>query len=236
MRSLSGVSVALLLVVIASSPARAQTSRIGPSITAISDVVRGSSVAYDYKDSIYFVVSAHGNLNGRLISADGALLGAVQIQPASAGVQPVSLASPTAPMLLAAGGFLCHGINRWRSAQWSTPAWSQRLARSGPEPISSDGSCGKPVRISPIRPQAKNSSSSGRHTGYCAQRIGNGSEMLGANIYVTAPITIAAFRRLHNSATNEFMVVAQGADSVSAYAAARRRLPDPARLVGAETC
>ena len=164
MRSLSGVSVALLLVVIASSPARAQTSRIGPSMTAISDVVRGSSVAYDYKDSIYFVVSAHGNLNGRLISADGALLGAVQIQPSSAGFNQYPGVAYSPDAFGGAGGFL---VSWHQSLAVGAVVHARMVSTSGalgPESRSRPTDRGgKPVRISPIRPQARNSSSSGRH-------------------------------------------------------------------------
>src|SRR5439155_22335123 len=75
-------------------------------VTAIPDVVRGSSVAYDYKDSRYFVVSAHGNLNGRFITADGALLGQVTIQAMSTGYSQYPGVAYSPDAYGGAGGFL----------------------------------------------------------------------------------------------------------------------------------
>src|SRR5439155_566731 len=94
------------LLVSASTSAQAQAFRIGPSMTAISGVVRGSSVAYDYIDNMYLVVSAHGNLNGRFISADGTLLGQVTIQPAAVGFSQYPGVAYSPDAFDGAGGFL----------------------------------------------------------------------------------------------------------------------------------
>ncbi len=61
MRCFGRALLVLFLLVSASSPARAQAFRIGPSMAAMAGVTRGSSVAYDYLDNLYLVVSAHGN-------------------------------------------------------------------------------------------------------------------------------------------------------------------------------
>ena len=99
--------LALALALLGSvATASAQIARIGPSITAISAVVRGSSVAYDYKDSMYFVVSAHGDLNGRFINADGALLGQVAIQRAAVGFNQYPGVAYSPDAFGGAGGFL----------------------------------------------------------------------------------------------------------------------------------
>src|ERR1051325_5634460 len=106
MRSFCGILVLCLLFGFASTPAHAQAFRIGPSVTAISGVVRGSSVAYDYIDNMYFVVSAHGNLNGRFIAADGTLLGLVTIQSTAVGFSQYPGVAYSPDAFDGAGGFL----------------------------------------------------------------------------------------------------------------------------------
>ena len=106
MRSFCRLVLLVLLVATTSTSAHAQAFRIGPSMTAISGVVRGSSVAYDSVDNMYFVVSAHGNLNGRFISADGTLLGQVAIQSATIGFSQYPGVAYSPDAFGGAGGFL----------------------------------------------------------------------------------------------------------------------------------
>ena len=75
MRSYCGILVAgLVAATIGTAPASAQTTfRLGPSVAAIPTFVRGTSAAYDYKNGIYLVVGANGNLNGVFVTADGAI-------------------------------------------------------------------------------------------------------------------------------------------------------------------
>ena len=74
MRSYCGILAVALLATITPTSVSAQTvSRLGPSMTAISGVARGSNVAYDFRDSVYLVVSAHGGINGVFVTADGGL-------------------------------------------------------------------------------------------------------------------------------------------------------------------
>ena len=236
MRPLCAVLAVLLFIGIGSSPARAQTSRLGPSITAISDVVRGSSVAYDYKDSMYLVVSAHGNLNGRFVSAAGALLGQVTIQTSTTGFSQYPGVAYSPDAFGGAGGFLV--------------AWHQSLAVGavvharmistagalGPESqISADGSWWEAAADIAYSTSSKEFLVVWQAQGIRARRIGNSGEMLGTNIYVTGTDYHRDPSVAYNSATNEFMVVYAGVDAVSAYAAARRVAPGTGAVLGTET-
>src|SRR6476469_6477116 len=81
MRFSTGTVAAVLVAIVGTTPAAAQTAfRIGPSMTAIAGAVRGSNSAYDYKNGQYLVVSAYGGLNGVLVTADGAV-GASFVMP-----------------------------------------------------------------------------------------------------------------------------------------------------------
>ena len=60
---------------LAPSPASAQLARLGETFSVWSDTSRGSAVAYDPRNNVYLVVSAHGRVNGRFVTADGAVLG-----------------------------------------------------------------------------------------------------------------------------------------------------------------
>ncbi len=57
------------------APASAQLARLGETFSVWSDTSRGSAVGYDTRNNVYLVVSAHGRVNGRFVSADGAVLG-----------------------------------------------------------------------------------------------------------------------------------------------------------------
>jgi len=109
MRFYCGILAGVLFVgFVAPTAAAAQTaSRLGASITAISGVVKGSAVAYDSRNSIYLVVSAYGDLNGRFVSAAGDPIGVpFTIQSGAAGFThfPGVAYSPDANG--GAGGFL----------------------------------------------------------------------------------------------------------------------------------
>jgi hypothetical protein len=236
MRSTCGILALAFSLLGSIAPASAQTSRLGPSITAISAVVRGSSVAYDYKNSVYFVVSAHGDLNGRFISADGALLGQVSIQRATTGFNQYPGVAYSPDAFGGAGGFLV--------------AWHQSLAvgavvharmvstsgAMGPESqISADGSWWEATADIAYSTSSKEFLVVWQAQGIRAQRIGNSGEMLGANIFVTGTDYHRDPSIAYNAANNEFMIVYAGADAVSAYAAARRVAAGSGALVGAET-
>ena len=161
MRFFGGILFVPLLLGITSNPAHAQAFRIGPSITAMTGVVRGSSVAYDYVDNMYLVVSAHGNLNGRFISADGTLLGQIAIQSAAAGFSQYPGVAYSPDAFDGAGGFLV----AWHQSLAVGAVVHARMVSTtgvlGPESQPRDPG-GKQPRISPTPPQARNSSSSGR--------------------------------------------------------------------------
>lgn len=226
----------LLLLGISSNPARAQAFRIGPSVTAMTGIVRGSSVAYDYIDNMYLVVSAHGNLNGRFIGADGTLLGVVSIQPAAVGFcqYPGVAYSPDA--FDGAGGFLV----AWHQSQAVGAVVHARMVSTtgvlGPETqISSEGSWWEATADIAYSTISQEFMVVWQGTGIRGQRIGNNGEMLGANLSLTGTDYHRDPSIAYNSNSNEYMVVYGGADAISAYAAARRVAPETGALIGTET-
>ena len=65
----------LLPGLLAARSAEAQISRAGETFLAFPAAARGSAIAYDSVNNVFFVVSAHGGVNGRFVSADGLPLG-----------------------------------------------------------------------------------------------------------------------------------------------------------------
>jgi hypothetical protein len=236
MRCICGILALAVPVLGSAAPASAQTSRIGPSISAISAVVRGSSVAYDYKNAMYFVVSAHGDLNGRFISAEGALLGQVSIQRSTTGFNQYPGVAYSPDAFGGAGGFL---VAWHQSLAVGAVVHARMISTSGalgPESqISADGSWWEATADIAYSTSSKEFLVVWQAQGIRAQRIGNNGEMLGSNIFVTGTDYHRDPSVAYNSATNEFMVVYAGADGVSAYAAARRIAAGNGTPVGAET-
>ena len=234
MRARSAILVVLVFVGMASSPAQAQTSRLGPSVTAIADVVRGSSVAYDSKDSMYFVVSAHGNLNGRFIRADGTLLGQVSIQQMAVGYSQYPGVAYSPDAFGGAGGFLV----TWHQSVGAGAVVHARMVSTsgalGPESqISADGSWWEASADIAYSTTSKEFLVVWQAQGIRGQRIGNNGEMLGANLFITDTTYHRDPSVAYNPAANEFMVVYGGADAVSAFAAARRVTAGTGALAGA---
>jgi VCBS repeat protein/all-beta uncharacterized protein len=236
MRLFCGTLLVLLLLVITSNPASAQAFRIGPSMTAISGVVRGSSVAYDYVDNMYLVVSAHGNLNGRFISADGALLGQITIQPAAAGFSQYPGVAYSPDAFAGAGGFLV----AWHQSLAVGAVVHARMVSTtgvlGPESqISSEGSWWEATADIAYSTASQEFLVVWQGAGIRGQRIGINGEMLGANLSITGTDYHRDPSVAYNSTNDEFMVVYAGVDAVSAYAAARRVAPGSGALLGTET-
>jgi hypothetical protein len=221
----------------------AQTaSPLGPSITAISDGVRGSNVAYDPRDSIYLVVSAHGNLNGRFISADGVLIGTQFLiqsgDPALGGGWthfPAVAYSPDA--YGGAGGFL---VTWHQSLATGGAVVHARLVNTsgvlGPESqISADGSWWEAAADIAYSTTSKEFLVVWQGIGIRAQRIGVTGAPIGGNF----PVTDGTYHRdpavVYNPANNEFMVTFGGADATSAFAGFRRVAAGSGTLLGAET-
>jgi hypothetical protein len=72
----AAVSACLLLSALIGPPlARAQVSPVDSTFLLWSAPARGSSVAFDSTNRVYFAVSAHGTLYGRFFTEDGVLLG-----------------------------------------------------------------------------------------------------------------------------------------------------------------
>jgi VCBS repeat protein len=236
MRFFCGLVVGALLVSITAPSAHAQAFRIGPSMTAISGVVRGSSVAYDYVDNMYFVVSAHGNLNGRFISADGTLLGLVPIQPAAVGFSQYPGVAYSPDAFDGAGGFLV----AWHQSLAAGAVVHARMVSTtgvlGPESqISAEGSWWEATADIAYSTVSQEFLVVWQGQGIRGQRIGNNGQMLGTNLSLTS----AEYRRdpsiAYNQNTNEYMLVYGGVDAAGAFAAARRVAPETGALLGTET-
>ncbi len=236
MRVVCTFALAFLLLGITSNPARAQAFRIGPSITAISGIVRGSSVAYDYVDNMYLVVSAHGNLNGRFIAADGTLLGLITIQTSAARFYQYPGVAYSPEAFDGAGGFLV----AWHQSLAVGAVVHARMVSTtgvlGPESqISTEGSWWEATADIAYSTLSQEFMVVWQGTGIRGQRIGNNGEMLGTNLSLTGTDYHRDPSIAYNPNTNEYMVVYGGADATSAYAAARRVAPETGAVLGTET-
>jgi hypothetical protein len=228
---------AVLVGTLGTTPAAAQTgSRLGLSMTAISAVVKGSAVAYDPKNSIYLVVSAYGDLNGRFVSAGGDLIGVpFTIQSGAAGFThfPGVAYSPDANG--GAGGFLV----AWHQSVTNGALVHARMVGSngvlGPESqISADGSWWEAAVDIAYSTASREFLVTWQAAGIRAERIGNNGELLGGNIFVTGTDYHRDPSVAYNPTTNEFMVVYAGYDT-SGYVGARRIAAGSGALLGAET-
>ena len=185
---------------------------------------------------MYLVVSAHGNLNGRFISADGTLLGQVAIQSAAAGFSQYPGVAYSPDAFDGAGGFLV----AWHQSVGAGAVVHARMVSTtgvlGPESqISADGSWWEATADIAYSTASQEFLVVWQAQGIRGQRIGNHGEMLGANFFVTGTDYHRDPSVAYNSTNDEFMVVYAGADSVSAYAAARRVAPGTGALLGTET-
>jgi VCBS repeat protein len=235
-RSFCRILLVILLLGVTSISAHAQAFRIGPSMTAMSGIVRGSSVAYDYIDNMYLVVSAHGNLNGRFISGDGTLLGLVTIQPAAVGFSQYPGVAYSPDAFDGAGGFLV----AWHQSQAVGAVVHARMVSTtgvvGPETqISTEGSWWEATADIAYSTISQEFLVVWQGAGIRGQRIGNSGEMLGTNLSLTGPDYHRDPSIAYNPNTNEYMLVYGGVDALGAYAAARRVAPETGALLGTET-
>jgi hypothetical protein len=185
---------------------------------------------------MYLVVSAHGALNGRFISADGALLGQLALQSAAAGFcqYPGVAYSPDA--FDGAGGFLV----TWHQSVAVGAVVHARMVSTtgvlGPESqISADGSWWEATADVAYSTASQEFLVVWQGQGIRGQRIGNNGEMLGANLSITGTDYHRDASVAYNSTDDEFMVVYAGADLLSAYVAARRVAPGSGAVLGTET-
>ncbi len=242
MRSNCGFLVALLAFVASAVPASAQTaSRVGPSVSAIDGVVKGSAVAYDPRNAVYLVVSAYGPVNGRFVSADGALIGGqFPIQVGSVAQYPRVAYSPDVDG--GNGGFLV----TWQQSDAINNVFSRLVSYtagliSPVEELSFDGAfneSGAAVAYSTgsrefmvvwdgmWRDPVTNALS---WKSIVAQRVGVGGSKLGAPILITkAPAAGWGFRDpsiAYNPDNNEYLTVYTGWNDSYAFVNARRIAP-----------
>ena len=239
----------LVAATIGTTSAAAQTiSRLGPSVPAIGGGVRGSNAAYDFKNSIFLVVSAHGGLNGRFVKADGDL----STPGVLIGTQfPIQTADPAlgggwnhfpgvaySPDAYAgAGGFLV----TWHQsgATGGATVHARMVSTSGvlgPESqISADGSWWEAVPDIAYSSASKEFLVVWQGIGIRAQRISAAGQAIGGNF----PVTDGSYHRdpavVYNPTNNQFMVTFGGADATSAFAGFRRVAAGSGTLLGSET-
>ena len=239
MRTNRGVLAGVLLLGVltaASSDAQA-ASRLGLSFTAISAFVKGSAVAYDPKNSKYLVVSAYGDLNGRFVSADGALLGApFTIQAGAVGFAhfPGLAYSPDANG--GAGGFL---VAWHQSVAVGAVVFARTVSTTGAlgpvTQLTADGSWWEAIVDVAYSTVSKEFFVVWQAAGIRAQRVSNTGGLLGANIFVTGTNYHRDPSVAYNPVANEFMVVYAGDDGVSPFVGARRVAAGSGALVGSQT-
>lgn len=73
--SFTTLCTAALLLVCTAESSQADIRRMGGTFGVIAAATRGSAVAHDARNEVYLVVSAHGLVRGRFVSADGGLIG-----------------------------------------------------------------------------------------------------------------------------------------------------------------
>jgi len=234
MRSYSGILVAgLLAATIGTQPASAQTSfRIGPSIISIPAFVRGTAAAYDYKNGVYLVVGAYGNLNGVFVTADGAVGASFPINGPFSHFPSVAY-SPD--INGGAGGFLV----TWHLSVGSGAMVHGKIVTSsgvvGPDlTISAGGSWWEAAADVAYSTTSKEFLVVWQGIGILAQRVGLNGELLGTNFSVNPPVHGRDPAVAYNPATNEFMVSFGDIDAASDFAAAQRVAAGSGALVGPE--
>ena len=234
MRSYCGILVAgLLAATIGTAPASAQTAfRLGPSTPAIAAFVRGTSVAYDYKNGVYLVVGAYGNLNGVFVTADGALGTPFTISGPFSHFPSVAY-SPD--INGGGGGFL---------VTWHLSVGNGAMVRG--KIVTSTGVVGPEIPISAgfswWEAAADVAYSTASHeflvvwqgVGILGQRVGLSGELLAPNFGINPPVHGRDPAVAYNPNTNEFMVSFGDIDAASDFAAAQRVQAGTGALVGPE--
>jgi hypothetical protein len=118
--SVAAICLASLLT---SLPASAQIARLGETFSVWADTSRGSAIAYDTRNNVYLVVSAHGNVNGRFVSADGAVLGQPFVFQKAAGFGQFPHVAYSPDANGGTGGFLV----TWHESDAAVPSVHRRM-------------------------------------------------------------------------------------------------------------
>jgi len=216
-------------------------------MTAISAVVRGSTLAYDYKDSLYLVVSAHGGINAVLVTADGVIGAPFAIQsPAVFSQYPGVAYSPdlnggaggflvTWHQSLASGGTVVHARFVSPTGVLGPELGLPGCSATGTCQVSLAGSWWEAAADIAYSTTSKEFIVTWQGIGILGQRIALDGTLLGTNF----PITPASYHRdpavVYNPTNNEYMVVFGGADGSGAFAAFQRVAAGSGALVGPET-
>ena len=234
MRPLSGVLVVSLCVAtLCPTAATAQTSRLGPSVVAIPTYTKGSNVAYDYKNGVYLVVSAFGNLNGVFVTADGSVGAPFTIQGPYTHFPGVAY-SPD--LNGGAGGFLV----TWHQTVGNGAMVHGKIVLSngvmGPDiPISVEGSWWEASVDVAYSTTSREFLVVWQSVGIRAQRVGLNGELLGTNLVINTPVHGRDPAVAYNPTNNEFFVTFGDIDVASSYAAGQRVAAGSGALVGPQT-
>src|SRR5262245_49081206 len=219
MRLYRGILVAgLLAATVGITPASAQTSfRIGPSVAAIPTFVRGTSAAYDYKNGVYLVVGAYGNLNGVLVTADGAVGTPFTISGPFSHFPSVAY-SPD--INGGAGGFLVTWhLSVGNGAMVHGKVVTSTGAVGADIPISASGSWWEAAADVAYSTTSKEFLVVWQGIGIVAQRVSLTGQLLGGNFAVNPPVHGRDPAVAYNPTTNEFMVSFGDIDAASDFAA-----------------
>jgi hypothetical protein len=229
-----GILVALLFVAgLHPTAAAAQTiSRLGASVVGIPTYTKGSNVAYDYKNGVYLVVSAFGNLNGVFVSADGAIGTPFVIQGPYTHFPGVAY-SPD--LNGGAGGFLV----TWHQTVGNGAIVHGKIISSagvmGPDiPIGSEGSWWEASVDVAYSTASKEFFVVWQSVGIRGQRVGLNGELLGTNMVINTPVHGRDPAVAYNPTNNEFFITWGDIDAASSYAAGQRIAAGSGAFVGAQ--
>ena len=228
-----GVLVALLFITgLLPTSVAAQISRLGASVVAIPTYTKGSNVAYDYKNGVYLVVSAFGNLNGVFVTADGAIGTPFVIQAPYTHFPGVAY-SPD--LNGGAGGFLV----TWHQTVGNGAMVHGKIITSsgvmGPDiPIGSEGSWWEASVDVAYSTASKEFLVVWQSVGIRGQRVGLNGELLGTNMVLNAPVHGRDPAVAYNPSNNEFFVTWGDIDAASSYAAGQRIAAGSGAFVGGQ--
>jgi hypothetical protein len=218
---------ALLLCVCALAappPAAADPVRLGETFLVTNAVVRGTAVAYDWKNDVYLVVSGHGAVLGRFVSGDGTPLGnAFQFQSTVFwGQFPQAAYSPDADN--GNGGFLV----TWHESDGAAPSVHGRMVGYNSGLLSDDRRLtpndtyweimGPPVAYSTVSHEFLVVWRAYFAVDILGLRVGNNGVPLGQIFGVAATTAFESSPSIaYNSAEDEFFVLySSGVSSVTA--------------------
>ena len=212
------------------APAAAQISRAGETFSVWSDTSRGSAVAYDTRNNVYLVVSAHGNVNGRFVNADGAVLGQPFVFQAVPGFGQFPHAAYSPDANGGNGAFLV----TWHESDAPVPSVHSRMVSYTSGFITQDRMIvgndtyheimGAPVAYSTVSREFFVAWRQYSDTNIFGMRVSNAGEPLSGAIPVAVTTLFESDQSLaYNPSTDDFLVVYRRGFSPTSVMAQRIR-------------